>query len=293
MRNGTWTLSRYVAECLVRRACPSMRRRSGAAAATAQGSLTPGRSCNLAWRPSSATAAIRLEDARRHRWDQRRVSVSTNRRRSPGVLAGSTTPQDQRFFRDYLRRRPPPTGTRPEPFRFRADEFGRYAMRFTMATPAGPLIAALEAAAATGVTIVRGPRGAVGTSTCRFHRRAGLLRQIRSGRIVSLVDTTPTTLDLLGVPAAPAPAGRSLLDGEPRLALFFADYSLGMLGLRDGPKIHLRLRSGPRAAFSTCAADPDTGATSRSSHRTVHGTSARCGTGAPREAGDSRRVRGR
>ncbi len=26
-----------------------------------------------------------------------------------------------------------------------------------------------------------------------------------------------------------------MLDPEPRMALFFADYSLGMLGLRDGP----------------------------------------------------------
>ncbi len=27
-----------------------------------------------------------------------------------------------------------------------------------------------------------------------------------------------------------------MLDGQPRMALFFADYSLGMLGLRDGPR---------------------------------------------------------
>ena len=27
-----------------------------------------------------------------------------------------------------------------------------------------------------------------------------------------------------------------MLDGGPRMALFFADYSLGMLGLRDGPR---------------------------------------------------------
>jgi hypothetical protein len=26
-----------------------------------------------------------------------------------------------------------------------------------------------------------------------------------------------------------------MLDGTPRMALFFADYSMGLLGLRDGP----------------------------------------------------------
>jgi len=87
----------------------------------------------------------------------------------------------------------------------------------------------------------------------------GLLRrQIRSERIVSLVDTTPTTLDLLGVPQPPAPSqGRSMLDGEPQLALFFADYSLGMFGLRDGPmKFIDELRSG-RAQLFDLRDDPD------------------------------------
>ena len=27
-----------------------------------------------------------------------------------------------------------------------------------------------------------------------------------------------------------------MLDGAPRMALFFADYSVGLLGLRDGPR---------------------------------------------------------
>lgn len=60
-------------------------------------------------------------------------------------------------------------------------------------------------------------------------------RQVRSRRVVSLLDTAPTLLDLVGIPVPETYEGRSALDGEPRAALFFADYSLGLLGLRDGP----------------------------------------------------------
>ena len=58
--------------------------------------------------------------------------------------------------------------------------------------------------------------------------------RIRSRRIVSLIDTAPTMLDLAGLPSPEIYQGRSMLDPEPRIALFFADYSLGLLGLRDG-----------------------------------------------------------
>jgi arylsulfatase A-like enzyme len=82
----------------------------------------------------------------------------------------------------------------------------------------------------------------------------------------SLVDTAPTVLDLaglsipdlkqsrdrkgavlVGVPPVRGKAwpsqdhfaaeyqGRSMLAPEPRMALFFTDYSLPLLGLRDGP----------------------------------------------------------
>jgi arylsulfatase A-like enzyme len=57
----------------------------------------------------------------------------------------------------------------------------------------------------------------------------------RVRKVVSLVDAAPTILDLVGLPAPAAYQGRSMLDGTPRMALFFADYSLGVLGLRDGP----------------------------------------------------------
>jgi arylsulfatase A-like enzyme len=50
---------------------------------------------------------------------------------------------------------------------------------------------------------------------------------------VSLVDTAPTILDLMKVEPPKNYQGRSMLDAAPRMALFFADYSLGLLGLRD------------------------------------------------------------
>jgi arylsulfatase A-like enzyme len=61
----------------------------------------------------------------------------------------------------------------------------------------------------------------------------GLLTQERVHKVVSLVDTAPTILDLMGIPPPQDYQGRTMLDGVPRMALFFADYSLGLLGLRD------------------------------------------------------------
>jgi len=64
---------------------------------------------------------------------------------------------------------------------------------------------------------------------------SGLMRrQERVRKVVSLVDTAPTILDLMGIPPPVSYQGRTMLDSEPRMALFFADYSLGLLGLRDG-----------------------------------------------------------
>jgi hypothetical protein len=58
--------------------------------------------------------------------------------------------------------------------------------------------------------------------------------QVRVHRVASLIDTAPTVLDLLGLPVPPAYQGSSLLDGRLRMALFFTDYSLPLVGLRDG-----------------------------------------------------------
>jgi arylsulfatase A-like enzyme len=57
----------------------------------------------------------------------------------------------------------------------------------------------------------------------------------RVRKVVSLVDTAPTILTLVGIPPPPNYQGRTMLDRTPRIALFFTDYSLGLLGLRDGP----------------------------------------------------------
>jgi glucan phosphoethanolaminetransferase (alkaline phosphatase superfamily) len=60
-------------------------------------------------------------------------------------------------------------------------------------------------------------------------------KQERIRKIVSLVDTAPTILDLMSIASPKNYQGRTMLDGASRMALFFADYSLGLLGLRDGP----------------------------------------------------------
>jgi hypothetical protein len=81
--------------------------------------------------------------------------------------------------------------------------------------------------------------------------------EVRVRRVASLVDLAPTVLDLLGLPAPAAYQGRSLLAGEPRMALFCTDYSLGLLGLRDGRwKMIHELDSG-RSQLFDLDADPD------------------------------------
>lgn len=61
-----------------------------------------------------------------------------------------------------------------------------------------------------------------------------LTEEVRVNRSVSLIDTAPTILDLLGLEIPRAYQGRSMLESERRMALFFTDYSLSLLGLRDG-----------------------------------------------------------
>ena len=81
-------------------------------------------------------------------------------------------------------------------------------------------------------------------------------RQERVRKAVSLVDTAPTILDLVGIRPPVNYQGRTMLDGAPRMALFFADYSLGLLGLRDGPwKFVYEIGSG-RAKLFDLALDP-------------------------------------
>jgi len=60
-------------------------------------------------------------------------------------------------------------------------------------------------------------------------------RQERVRKVVSLVDAAPTILDLAGIAVPKGYQGRSMLEPVESMALFFADYSLRILGLRDGP----------------------------------------------------------
>jgi hypothetical protein len=54
-------------------------------------------------------------------------------------------------------------------------------------------------------------------------------------KVVSLIDTAPTVLDLAGVPFPLSYQGQSMLPPQAHMALFYTDYSLKLLGVRDGP----------------------------------------------------------
>jgi arylsulfatase A-like enzyme len=58
-------------------------------------------------------------------------------------------------------------------------------------------------------------------------------KPIRVHDIASLLDVAPTVLDLLGLGLPASYEGESLLTAQPRMALFFTDYTLSLLGLRD------------------------------------------------------------
>ncbi len=69
-------------------------------------------------------------------------------------------------------------------------------------------------------------------------------------RLASLIDTAPTVLDLLDLPLPSAYQGHSLLDSQAGMALFCTDYSIGLLGLRDGDwKMVHELESGRSQLF--------------------------------------------
>lgn len=78
----------------------------------------------------------------------------------------------------------------------------------------------------------------------------------RSRTTLSLVDTAPTMLDLLGLPIPAAYQGRSALDGRPRTALFFTEYSLSLVGLRDGRWKFLHDLSSRRSTLFDLERDP-------------------------------------
>jgi len=79
---------------------------------------------------------------------------------------------------------------------------------------------------------------------------------IRRSGVISLVDTSPTVLDLVGLAAPTAYQGRSALAGGSPRARFFTDYSLPLVGLRqDRWKFVADLDTG-RARLFDLLADP-------------------------------------
>jgi len=85
----------------------------------------------------------------------------------------------------------------------------------------------------------------------------GLIRdQTRVTGGASVIDTAPTILDLLGLPAPASFQGVSLLEPRPRMSLFFTDYSLGFLGVRDGCWKLIFETGGRRSKLYDVCADP-------------------------------------
>jgi hypothetical protein len=82
----------------------------------------------------------------------------------------------------------------------------------------------------------------------------GLLEsEVRDRRVMSLVDTAPTILDMTGLAAPAGIDGRSMLAPPSTMALFFTDYSLPLVGLRDGCwKFIHEMGSSHSALFDVC-----------------------------------------
>jgi arylsulfatase A-like enzyme len=71
---------------------------------------------------------------------------------------------------------------------------------------------------------------------------------VRTSQTVSLIDTAPTILDLLGLPADDRYQGTTALTSDARMAFFYADYSLEAARTsRREHEIH------PRAGFEPLA----------------------------------------
>jgi hypothetical protein len=80
---------------------------------------------------------------------------------------------------------------------------------------------------------------------------------VRVPSVVSLIDVAPTILNLLGLATPIGYEGASILQAQSQMALFFTDYSLGWLGLRDACwKFIYEIDSDRSQLFDVCA-DPD------------------------------------
>jgi arylsulfatase A-like enzyme len=78
----------------------------------------------------------------------------------------------------------------------------------------------------------------------------------RVSPIASLLDLAPTVLDLMGLPVPTEYQGTSLLSPGERAALFFTDYSLPLVGVRDGNWKFIAELNSSRSKLFDFEADP-------------------------------------
>jgi phosphoglycerol transferase MdoB-like AlkP superfamily enzyme len=81
-------------------------------------------------------------------------------------------------------------------------------------------------------------------------------RPVRVSGLASHIDITPTVLDLLGFEPDAGHQGLSLLRGGRSRVYFFADASLGLLGLRDGRWKYIHETDSGRSRLFDLDADP-------------------------------------
>ena len=94
----------------------------------------------------------------------------------------------------------------------------------------------------------------------------------RARQVASVIDIAPTILDLVDIPPPADYQGSSLLSGPGRLALFYTDYALGWVGLRDGCwKYLLEIDANRSKLFDVCA-DPGEARDRAGEHRARVGT---------------------
>lgn len=85
----------------------------------------------------------------------------------------------------------------------------------------------------------------------------GMIQQpIRVHTALSLIDTAPSILDLLGMSIPAAFQGTSVLGPGSRMSLFFTDYSLGWLGLYDSCRKYLFEIDSRRSHLYDVCSDP-------------------------------------
>jgi arylsulfatase A-like enzyme len=82
------------------------------------------------------------------------------------------------------------------------------------------------------------------------------MNSLRAPGVLSLIDVAPTMLDLAGIRPPVDYQGISAMAEGRRMALFMTDYSLGLLGLRDGCwKYIFEVDAGRSKLFDVCT-DP-------------------------------------